>query len=60
LRRAQDAHDRGNSRRKLRGIGDGRLRWPLDQYRVGRVGPLDELDDKSIGFGDRADSQEPL
>jgi hypothetical protein len=41
LGRAQDAHDRGNSRRELRGIGDGRLPWPLDQYRVGRVGTLD-------------------
>jgi hypothetical protein len=41
LRLAQDAHDRGHSGRKLRGIGDGRLRWPLDQDRGGRVGPLD-------------------
>jgi hypothetical protein len=41
LRHAQDAHDRGNSRRKLRRIGDGRLWWPLDQYRGGRVKPLD-------------------
>jgi Beta-lactamase len=41
LRRAQHAYDRGNSRRKLRGIGDSRLSWPLDQYRGRRVGPLD-------------------
>jgi hypothetical protein len=53
LRRAQDAHDRGNSRGKLRRIGDGRLWWPLDQYRGGTVGPLDEFDLKSIGLGDR-------
>jgi len=53
LRHAQDAHDRGNSRRKLRWIGDGRLWWPLDQYRGGGVRPLDEFDLKSIGLGDR-------
>jgi hypothetical protein len=40
LRHAQDAHDRGNSRGKLRRIGDGRLWWPLDQYRGGAVRPL--------------------
>jgi hypothetical protein len=41
LRHAQDSYDRGNSRRKLRWIGDGRLWWPLDQYGRGRVGRLD-------------------
>jgi hypothetical protein len=40
LRRAQDAHDRSNSRRKLRGIGDSRPRRPLDQDRGGRVWAL--------------------
>jgi hypothetical protein len=53
LRHAQDAYDRGNSRRKLRRIGNGRLCWPLDQYRCGGVRPLDEFDLKSIGLGDR-------
>jgi hypothetical protein len=55
LRHAQDAHDRGNSRRELRRIGDGRLWWPLDQYRSGGVRPLDEFDLKSIGLGDCTD-----
>ena len=41
LRRAQDAHDGSNRRRKLRGIGDSRLWWPLDQYCGRRVGSLD-------------------
>ena len=60
LRRAQDAYDRGNGRGKSRGIGDGWLRWPLDQYRGWRVGRLDQLDGKSIGLGDRTDRQEPI
>ena len=41
LRHPQNAHNCGNSRRKRRWIGDGRLRWPLDQYRGRRVGRLD-------------------
>ena len=60
LCRAQDAYDRGDSRRKRRWIGDGRLRWPLDQYGRGRVGRLDELYDKSIGSTDRSGRQEPI
>ena len=60
MRRAQDAYDRGDSRRKLRGIGNGWLWRPLDQYRGGRVGPLDELDNKSIVLGDRTDREEPI
>jgi hypothetical protein len=60
LRRAQDAYDRSNSRRKLRRIGDGWLRRPLDQYCCGRVGRLDELDNKLIGLGNRTDCQQPI
>jgi hypothetical protein len=60
LRRAQDAHDRSNSRRKLGGIGDSRLWRPLDQDRSGRVRALNQLDRKSIGLRNRADCQEPI
>lgn len=60
LRGAQDANDRGNSRRKPRGIGDGRLGWPLDQYRGGSIRRLDKLDHKLIGLGDGTDRQEPI
>ena len=60
LRRTQDAYDRGNSRRQRRRISDGRLWWPLDQYRGGRVGRLDQLHNESIGSGDRAGRQESI
>ena len=60
LCRAQDAHDRSDSRRELCGIGDSWLGWPFDQYRGGCVGWLDQLYHKSIGLSDRAGRQEPL
>ena len=60
LRRAQDADDRGNRRRKLRRISDSRLWRPFDEYRGGRVGWLDQLDGKLIGLSDRPDRQKPI
>jgi hypothetical protein len=60
LRHAQDAHDGSDSRGELRGISDGRPRWPLDQYRGGCVGSLDQFDDKLIRLGDRTGRQESI
>ena len=56
LRGAQDTDNRGNGRRKLCGISDGRPRRPLDQN-CGRVALLDQLDDKAVGSGYRTDCQ---
>ena len=41
LCRAQDAHDRGDSRCQLRRIGHRWLRRPFDQYGGRRIRPLD-------------------